>query len=79
MGKFTKEIIFICGGHPRVRIGTADNAKFEWIGAQISLMTQTFTQCRTGIFVLQHLGFFIRAQGDITLIPGFKIGELIIR
>ena len=78
MGKFAEEVIFIGSGHTGVRIGAADNAKLKRVGAQIGLVAQAFTQCRAGIFVLQHLRLFIRAQSNIALIPGFKISKFII-
>ena len=61
MGKLTKEVILIGGGHAGVRIGATDNAKLKGVGTQVSLVAETFAEGRAGIFVLQHFRFFVRA------------------
>ncbi len=78
MGKLTKEIVFVGRGHTRVRIGAADQAKLERVNAQIGFVAQALFECRATVLILQHIGCFSLSEGNIALIPGFVIGELIV-
>ena len=79
MGKFAKEVILVGGGHTGVGIGAANQTKLKRVNPQIGLMAQALTQRRATVFILQHMGLFGRAKGNIALIPGLKIGKLIGR
>ncbi len=62
-----------------MRVGRADHAELERVDAQLLLLLQAHLQRAAGVLVRQHLIGLGLQSGDVGLVPGAVVGELVGR
>ena len=76
---FAEEVLLGGCREPRVRIRRGAQSKLVRIDTDLLFELQAKLQCGARILILKHLVLLELAEIQVALVPGFVVGELVVR